>query len=857
MKKFLITNSGLFLTILIGLILLGCFGIHQHLNADFLSLAPGVAHAEPLDQELRTGGPAWIYTVWRITLSLANVFVGVILLFFAFVNIAHIDYDTLQLKKTFPGLITGIIMANFSLVICRMMVDIASILTLTFTQDSTAMVNGILCSLTFTPQTTTSGLVTLGIAVGAISAFGGPLLLLLILILVAVFLGVLFLSLMMLIRKSIIEVLAAVAPLAFIMLAFPPTETYFKKWWEWFLSWTFMGPIMMALLWIAGQVGGHCGDPFSMTRTLAVLALVYLAATVPFSMGGVIMGAIKKTAQGAYKVASNNPWSKASTAKMKQKAGNWFNKTGIGQSWRNAEATTEDYNKLYDTQAKGAQDEARRGRAPREQSEIDMQMKAAQDITADISARVEENLNRMEAGQLLDGLTNDDVQRFTGHATAQAAASQFVRNAARVNQAKKAIAKRRALDIFTMARHNNEANTQVRNAMRARLTETELPTNDPNYHAFVNNQDGVTATVYDSNRQARGRQNFTHADLVDQAADWRLNGKKAAQGSQQQQECFRIAQEYEQQAQAFQDANPQVYDYQAVLDRNLSGRQFAEINTVHVDEAKTEEMNTTGFNVLADTRKRNPGDLRRFGTAEIRGTDEDFDRFLRGEQHLNEGFGNDASLIKRDATMGHARKGVSSGDVAGVYALNDIVNRIQEAREVWRGDPNHIRTVRNVHGQDIQIDEGESKANLFQDSLERLTIPAQRQHMEEQIYNQYRESLPPAAQAHLRDLTGLNPTQRQTEVNSLLPGQRTVALRNFDLTRLSPSDRGDGIIHKSFLRNVYGGVERDENLRFGESSGATAGRSPAAGDAHPLTNPTPRNQQGQNPGQNPGPGTGP
>lgn len=115
---------------------------------------PHLAHASA-DSDIRNslissgGGPyeKAILNGWRICLGLANAFVILILVFLAVVNIAHIQYDTYNLKKSLPWLIIGIVLANFSLLICRMFIDVAAVLTSTFTSDMAGVISQLYTNL--------------------------------------------------------------------------------------------------------------------------------------------------------------------------------------------------------------------------------------------------------------------------------------------------------------------------------------------------------------------------------------------------------------------------------------------------------------------------------------------------------------------------------------------------------------------------------------------------------------------------------------------------------------------------------------------------------------------------------------
>ncbi|MGA2666689.1 MAG: hypothetical protein ABSE91_01185 [Patescibacteria group bacterium] len=259
--------------------------------------APTVAHAaasDIRDSLISTGNGPYKDSVmlgWRICLGLADVFVTLILVFLAVVNIAHIQYDTYNLKKTLPWLIIGVILANFSLVICRMFVDAANVLTNTFATSN--IVTNILKPLYvnlglnyLAGATATVGLASLVGSLGTLTvAMGIMTLILLFLPLI----GLLILLFLLYIRIALVLFLAIIAPIAFVMLAFPVTQTYFKQWWSWFLKWTFMKPICFFLLWAAVTLGKPPTSGITMVSFLITLALCYLSLIAPFKLGGAIM----------------------------------------------------------------------------------------------------------------------------------------------------------------------------------------------------------------------------------------------------------------------------------------------------------------------------------------------------------------------------------------------------------------------------------------------------------------------------------------------------------------------------------------------------------------------------------------
>lgn len=264
----------------------------------------GITHAQDLHTDLmpKLSSQTWIFTIWKVALALANVIVIVMLLFVAVVNIVHLQYDTYAIKKSLPLLIIGIVMSNFSLLICRMIVDAAQVIANTFASNPKELATGLLCSI---------GVVTGGSSTAPLKIMGPSVLATGLIIMIFVFLliliAVFILAFLLWFRKTVIFLLVAVAPVAFILYAFPPTQGLFKTWWSWFLKWTFMGPIVMLLVWVASVIGKtNCdavtnvsGTTFSISALFATCGVLYLAAIVPFKLGGPLMGAIGKAGQWA------------------------------------------------------------------------------------------------------------------------------------------------------------------------------------------------------------------------------------------------------------------------------------------------------------------------------------------------------------------------------------------------------------------------------------------------------------------------------------------------------------------------------------------------------------------------------
>jgi len=227
---------------------------------------------------LSPGGDAvWVINIWKVVLGLANMALVVVLAFLAAVNILHIQYDTYAIKKTLPILIIGVLLADFSLLIIRMLLDFSNILTMLFTMDQTpaAFAKSLISDAQIAMNTPPTGA---GLGILFIWFLFS------LLVMVAFFiLGFLFY-----IRYVVIVACAIVAPLAFIAMAFPPTQSFFKQWWGWLTKFIFMKPIVFFMLWLAYQIrtqGGMTG----ITGWMIMAFLIIAAVIIPFKLGGSVM----------------------------------------------------------------------------------------------------------------------------------------------------------------------------------------------------------------------------------------------------------------------------------------------------------------------------------------------------------------------------------------------------------------------------------------------------------------------------------------------------------------------------------------------------------------------------------------
>lgn len=259
--------------------------------------------------------PMYIFNVWDSLRTFIDVFIVFVLIFVALANIFHISIDKYAVKKALPGLVLGVILANFSGFICRMILDAANLVIhwVTFGGDVSLLMQKVLSALgvwqgieKLTEASFLGGIAFPGIALQMSLITFGLAFLFLLVIMIAVFI----IWVMLAIRVIIIYVLYAISPIAFLSLGSPMTSGAFKRWWSELTNWAFMPVIMFFLLNLAGQLDNNAPESFSLLindhsimigdvgstmnnfiRPVLIIGLLYGAWMVPLKAKGFFGGA--------------------------------------------------------------------------------------------------------------------------------------------------------------------------------------------------------------------------------------------------------------------------------------------------------------------------------------------------------------------------------------------------------------------------------------------------------------------------------------------------------------------------------------------------------------------------------------
>ncbi|MFA7244281.1 MAG: hypothetical protein WC080_03290 [Patescibacteria group bacterium] len=257
---------------------------------------PAHAHAELLYQVLQgtTGPSATIKEVWESIRSMVNYVVIAALIFIAFANILQLNINTYGIKKFLPALVMAVVLANFSYLICRFIVDLSSA-AMSMLINSPAGGAGIGnndygISGAFLTNFDKSTLVTNG----ALNWKQIGLFLVLTLVEFAGAIMVLVLAFFFFVRNYVLYFLVALAPLAFMASVLTLSKSVFNQWWQMFWKWTFMPVVSLFWLWVGGRWLAPLtdGDPgLSFLSILFAGVCFYLAITTPQMMGKGVMTA--------------------------------------------------------------------------------------------------------------------------------------------------------------------------------------------------------------------------------------------------------------------------------------------------------------------------------------------------------------------------------------------------------------------------------------------------------------------------------------------------------------------------------------------------------------------------------------
>lgn len=243
--------------------------------------------------------------LWEFSRSLVNYALVGMLILSAFGTLTRFGGESYSIKKILPNLIIGFFLANFSLFICRIILELADSLTLTTTGIFTSATGSTSFAEVMFPDFI-EGVVGVLITTGVISTLVGSTGVGFIFAVIGAILLIFFpaivmtaLLAMVIVRFYVVQYLVAFSPIAFIALATPFTQKWFQAWWKQLGLWVFMKPIGYAFLSLGAIVISSNLGGTLVSYIVGLLAMV-AAITIPFKAGGIINSTLLKlTKQGA------------------------------------------------------------------------------------------------------------------------------------------------------------------------------------------------------------------------------------------------------------------------------------------------------------------------------------------------------------------------------------------------------------------------------------------------------------------------------------------------------------------------------------------------------------------------------
>ncbi len=187
---------------------------------------------------------------WILVRDFANMAFLIIFIVIAFVTILGVE--KYEWKRLLPKLLIMAVAINFSKTIAGIVLDAAQVVMMTFVNGFKDVAAGNLIRGFGISEMLKLGEVdaTNGPSTNAVAA--ASLLAVLLLVIAVVTVGIMVL--MFLIRIIYLWILIVLAPLAFMLAAAPGVESKFNDWWQRFIRYAFVGPILAFFLWLSFSI---------------------------------------------------------------------------------------------------------------------------------------------------------------------------------------------------------------------------------------------------------------------------------------------------------------------------------------------------------------------------------------------------------------------------------------------------------------------------------------------------------------------------------------------------------------------------------------------------------------------------
>lgn len=206
-----------------------------------------------------------IEAVWATVVGIANLALVVAFLIVIFSQATSIGLSAYGIKKMLPRIIAAAILLNLSFFICSILIDIANVIGASIQGIFQAAVNSLGKLPGSVPDAGAAGhvlmdmggllaILTSAVAVTAVAFTVGALPFIVPVLIAGTFAIVIF-FLALALRQVLVALLVIIAPLAFVAMVLPNTESLFKKWWSSLVKLLVMYPAIAIIMYGSVFVG--------------------------------------------------------------------------------------------------------------------------------------------------------------------------------------------------------------------------------------------------------------------------------------------------------------------------------------------------------------------------------------------------------------------------------------------------------------------------------------------------------------------------------------------------------------------------------------------------------------------------
>lgn len=222
---------------------------------------------------------------WIIIRDACNLFFIFILLVIAVATTLNIE--RYSYKKALPKLLLMIVLINFSLIICGVLIDISQVVTITIVNAWGQAGNNLVNMFKVPTMLSSSELERI-----QVDNFTTVMAMLLSLILMIVALVVvLIIIFVFLLRAVAFWILIILSPVAFLAGSASFGEKYYKQWWDEFTKYLLVGPILAFFLWVSMVVASSGVALIKMDESVVAASpgVLYTQITQPENLAGFLL----------------------------------------------------------------------------------------------------------------------------------------------------------------------------------------------------------------------------------------------------------------------------------------------------------------------------------------------------------------------------------------------------------------------------------------------------------------------------------------------------------------------------------------------------------------------------------------